>query len=184
MAEKLLEKGEERCKVEELFKNHVLDEFPEESSIIDVEHVKLSGMVFHLGQATIDAISNSEVKYSRIIRANGFYDGLEVKKEAGDKAVSETKIGEWWIKTEYFSRQGKWKGTYINLNTPLEIYPKTLRYVDLEVDVSIKPDGSAKILDMEKLEKALQKGLISKGLFEKIEAKAKELVNAYKVRHQ
>jgi len=184
MAEKLLEKGEEKSNVKKFFKNRVLYKFPEEGSIIDVEHVKLNGMVFHLGQATIDAISNSEIKYTRIIRANGLYDGLEVEKEAGDKAISETKIGTWWIKTEYFSRQGEWKGTYINLNTPLEIYPKALRYVDLEVDISIKPDGSAKILDVEKLEKALREGIISKELFEKIKTKAKELVNTYKVKHQ
>ena len=184
MAEKLLEKGEEKTMVEKQFRNHVLSEFPEEDAIVDVEHVKLSGMVFHLGQATIEAINSSEVKYTRIMRANGFYDGLGVAKEAGDKAVSETKIGEWWIKTEYFSRRGGWKGTYININTPLEIYPKTLRYVDLEVDICIKPDGSTKILDMEKLEKALKEELISRRLFEKVKAKAKELVEECKAKCQ
>jgi len=66
----------------------------------------------------------------------------------------------------------------------VEIYPKTLRYVDLEVDICIKPDGSTKILDMEKLEKALKEEFISRRLFEKVKAKAKELVEKCKAECQ
>jgi predicted RNA-binding protein associated with RNAse of E/G family len=108
------------------------------------------------------------------MRSNGFYDGLGVKKEAADKAVSETKIGEWSITTKYFSQNGDWKGTYINLNTPAEVYPKAIRYVDLEVNVCIQPDGTVTVLDVEKLEKALGKGFISKTLFEIVKEKVKE----------
>jgi hypothetical protein len=123
-------------------------------------------------------LDDEQIKYSRIIRSDGFYDGLGVKKEVGDKAVSETKMGEWCITTKYFSSSGDWKGTYINLNTPVEIYPKTIRYVDLEVDVCIHPDGTNKILDVEKLEKALEKGYISKKLYKIITEKAKEITEA------
>ena len=179
MAEKLLEKGQSRIEVEKSFREQ-LYRFPEEGSIVDVEHVKLSGLVFHLGQATIESLGNEQIKYSRIMRSNGFYDGLGVKKEAGDKAVSETKMGEWSITTKYFSNGGELKGTYINLNTPAEVYPKAIRYVDLEVDVCIKPDGTVKILDMEKLEKVLEKGFISRKLFEIVKEKVKETTGALK----
>jgi Ribonuclease G/E len=175
MAEKLLEKGQDRNEVEESFKEQILYKFPEEDSLVDVEHVKLSGLVFHLGQATIDSLDDKQIKYSRIMRSNGFYDGLGVKKEAGDKAVSETKMGEWHITTKYFSNSGELKGTYINFNTPAEVYPKAIRYVDLEVDICIKPDGTSEILDMEKLEKALENGFISKTVFEKVKEKVKEI---------
>jgi hypothetical protein len=175
MAEKLLEKEQNRNEVEESFKKQTLCEFPEEGSLVDVEHVKLSGLVFHLGQATIESLNGKQIKYSRIIQSDGFYDGLGVKKEAGDKAESETKIGEWCITTKYFSNNGEWKGTYINLNTPVEVYPKAIRYADLEVDVCILPDGTNKILDLEKLEKALEKGYISGKLFGMIKEKAKEI---------
>jgi Ribonuclease G/E len=178
MAEELLEKGQDRSNVEDAFKEQVLCEFPEEGSLVDVEHVKLSGFVFHLGQATIESLGDEQIKYSRIMRSNGFYDGLDVMKEVGDKAISETKTGEWCITTKYFSNNGEWKGTYINLNTPIEVYPKTIRYVDLEVDVCNLPDGTSKILDMEKLEKALEKGYISRKLFEKIKEKAKEITES------
>lgn len=172
MAEKLLENGQSHTEVEELFKRQT-QEFPDEGTIVDVEHVKLSGAVFHLGQAMIETINNEEIKYSRTIRAEGFYDGLGVMKEAGDKAVSETKTGEWYIKTNYFSKDGQWKGTYINLNTPVEVYPTAIRYVDLEVDFCIHPNGKAKIIDMEKLEKAFEKGILNNALFERVKNMAK-----------
>jgi Ribonuclease G/E len=168
MAEKLLEKGQSYGEVEELFKRQIQHEFPDEGSKVDVEHVKLSGAVFRLGQATIETINNEEIKYCRTIRTDGFYDGLGVAKEAGDEAISEAKTGEWHITTNYFSKDGKWKGTYINLNTPVEVYPEAIRYVDLEVDVCIHPNGETKIIDMEKLEKAFENGILNKVLFEKV----------------
>ncbi|MCS7115563.1 MAG: ribonuclease E/G [Nitrososphaerota archaeon] len=168
MAEKLLEKGQNMKDVKELFKRQIQPEFPEEGSTVDVEHVKLSGLVLRLGQATIESIDEEKIRYWRTIKTDGFYDGLGVAKEAGDKAVSETKPGGWHITTSYFSKNGVWKGAYINLNTPVEVYPKAMRYVDLEVDVCILPNCESKVLDMEKLEKAFNKGLLSKTLFQKV----------------
>jgi hypothetical protein len=175
MTEKLLEKGHDRSDVEKSFKEKILHGFPEKGSLVEVEHVKPSGIVFHLGQATVEGISEQQINYSRLMRKNGFYDGLGAKKEAGDKAMSETKTGEWSITTKYFANNGEWKGTYIYLNTPVEVYPKVIRYVDLEVDVCICPDGIVKVLDIEELEKALEKGFISKRLFEIIKEKVKEI---------
>lgn len=175
MAEKLLESGQSESAVKDAFKQQILYEFPEEGSTVDVEHVKLSGAVFHLGQAEVESLSDDGLKYSRTMRSNGFYDGLGVKKEAGDKAISETEIGEFCITTSYFSADGKFKGKYINLNTPVEVYPQTIRYVDLEVDVCVLPDGKTKVLDVEKLEKALARGLISRALFQKILDKVEEI---------
>jgi len=178
MAERLLEEGKAQEDIEKSFKEQILYEFPEEGSVVDIEHVKLSGVVFHLGQATIEAINDNELKYKRVMRSNGFYDGLGVKKEAGDIALSEAKLGEWCITTKYFSSNGELKGTYVNLNTPVEIYPHAIRYVDLEVDVCIQPSGAVQVLDLEKIEKALEKGFISKGLFEIVKEKAYEIASA------
>lgn len=178
MAEKLLEKGQDKSEVEELFKKQTSSEFPEVGSMVDVEHVKLSGLVLHLGQALIESLDDEQIKYSRTMRRSGFYDGLGIQKEAGDIAVSETKTGEWYIITKYFSKSGELKGTYINLNTPVEVYPKAIRYVDLEVDVCIPPNGNVKVVDMEKLEKALEKGLLSRALFEKVKEKVREAMES------
>jgi predicted RNA-binding protein associated with RNAse of E/G family len=95
--------------------------------------------------------------------------------------MSETKTDEWYITTKYFKDE-KWKGTYINLNTPVEVYPKTIHYIDLEVDVCIKPDGTVKVLDIEKLEKALEKGFISKTLFEMVKEKVRGIMNQLHVK--
>jgi len=176
MSENLLEKGENKDKISESFWKQVQYEFPEAGSTVDVEHVKLSGLVFHLGQAMIESLDVKQIRYVRVMRSDGFYDGLGVKKEIGDKAVSETKTGEWCITTRYFSKEGEWKGTYTNLNTPVEVYPKTIRYVDLEVDVCTQPNGTVKVLDMEKLEKALEKGFISRKLFEIVKEETGRIV--------
>ncbi|MBC7130058.1 DUF402 domain-containing protein, partial [Candidatus Bathyarchaeota archaeon] len=176
MAERLLEKGECASEVKEMFRRQVEPEFPEEGSIVDVKHVKLSGSVFNLGKATIESLDADRLTYSRTIKCDGIYDGLNVPKEAGDKAVSETILGEDYIITKYLSKDGVLKGAYVNLNTPVEIYPNAIRYVDLEVDVCLLPDGSKKILEVNKLEGALNRGLISKQLFEKTLKKAKRIL--------
>ncbi|MDH5481602.1 MAG: DUF402 domain-containing protein [Candidatus Bathyarchaeota archaeon] len=184
MAEKLLEKRQNTSEVEKSFKEQILGELPEAGSQVNIEHVKLSGVIFHLGEATIENLDDEQVRYNRVMRRDGFYDGLNVKKEAGDKAVSETKIGEWSITTRYFSSNGECKGTYINLNTPLEVYPNALRYVDLEVDVCILPDGTVKTLDEKKLEKAEEKSFISKTLYESITEQVKKILKELKENKQ
>ena len=180
MAEKLLEKGQNACEVKKLFKGQILYEFPEYGSIVDVEHVKLSGLVFHLGEATMEGIDDKQITYSRIMRSNGMYDGLGSRKEAGDRAKSETKLGEWYIKTNYYSDSGEWKGTYINMNTSIEVYPKAIRYVDLEVDICLQRSGEIEILDMEKLENAVGKGFINQKLFEMVKQKVNEIMEMLK----
>jgi len=184
MAEKLLEKGENKDEVAEAFMEQIQYEFPEKGSLVDIEHVKLSGMTFHLGQATIENIDDEEIKYNRTVQGNGFYDGLNVKKNPGDMVVSETKKGEWFIITKYFSSGGEWKGTYINLNTPVELYPKSIRYVDLEVDICISPDGVVKVLDMEKLEKALKKEIIPPKLYGKVKEKVEQIMKSTIVQNE
>jgi len=176
MAEKLLEKGQNLEDVKRLFEEQTAADFPVEGLMVEVEHVKLSGAVFRLGQAVLETLSGDEIRYCRTIKADGYYDGLGTVKEAGDMAVSQTKPGEWHITTNYYSKDGAWKGAYININTPVEVYPKALRYVDLEVDVCVCPDGETKVLDMEKLGEALEKGLISQPLYERVKAEVEKVI--------
>lgn len=175
-AEKLLEKGQDNDTVKRLFEEQTATMFPEEGMAVNVEHVKLSGAVFHLGQAVLNALKNGEIYYCRTMKADGFYDGLDTAKEVGDRAVSKTRLGEWRITTNYYSKDGVWKGAYININTPVEVYPKAVRYVDLEVDVCIRPNGETKVLDMEKLGKVLEKGWISKKLYERVKVEVEDIL--------
>ncbi|MCS7096038.1 MAG: DUF402 domain-containing protein [Candidatus Bathyarchaeota archaeon] len=171
MAEKLLEKG--KNEVQGLFRRYIESEFPTVGFTVNVEHVKPGGAVFNLGQATIEALNAEGIRYSRTIRTDGVYDGLGVEKKKGDRAVSEAKFGEWYLITSYFSSEGMWKGAYVNINTPVELYPKAIRYVDLEVDVCVRPDGDVTVLDMEKLDKAYSRGIIG----DKLIGRIKETLN-------
>jgi hypothetical protein len=179
MAERLLEKGGPTEEVERLFRQTVGASFPTVGSMIDVEHVKLDGRVLHLGEALIEALSkDSVIEFSRIVKGEGTYDGLGTRREPGDRAVTEAKIGRWHYETRYFSKDGHHKGTYINLNTPVELYPYGIRYVDLEVDVCVWPSGRVGKVDEEKLESAAVEGVVTKRLVEMVKKKVRELLQA------
>ena len=177
MAEKLLEKGYSLKEVKDLFKRTVEAEFPTVDSLVWMEHVKLDGKVFHLGEALVEAFDHdqSSLRLSRVFEKKGVYDGLGTPKEPGDRAVTDAKVGDWHFKTQYFSRDGRYKGTYVNLNTPIELYPHRIRYVDLEVDVCVWPNGTVRKLDEEKLEKAMEEGLVTEKLVEIVKEKLQEL---------
>lgn len=178
MAEKLLEEGKSAEEVEDLFQKTILKEYPEVGSIIEIEHVKLDGIVFHLGEALIESFdnANSVIEFSRVFRREGIYDGLKTRKEPGDTAVTEAKMGEWYFKTQYFSKNGNSKGTYVNLNTPIELYPYGIRYVDLEIDVCVWPDGKIEVLDEEKFEDTVREGLVTGKLTEIVREKLQEIL--------
>ena len=92
--------------MEESFKKVVEAEFPIDGSKIEIEHVKLGGRILHLGIAEILASNHGSFKYRRLFKKGGVYNGLGTQKEADDYAETETKIGEWYLKTEYFSKTG------------------------------------------------------------------------------
>ena len=164
MAEKTLEGGTLSEDIERLFKADIEAEYPMEGSFIGIEHVKPSGKVYHLGKAHIENRDDDMLVYSRVFRTEGFYDGLGTPKEPGDQAFTEAKIGDWSYTTRYFSKEGAFKGTHVNFHTPLELYPRWVRYVDLEVDICVLPDNAVKVVDEDELEKAVAKGLVSQKL--------------------
>jgi len=178
MAEKLLEKGSPRKEVETLLEQTIMTEYPALGSVISVEHVKLDGKVFHLGKALIEAYDHDEslIRFRRVFEKKGIYDGLKTEKEPGDYAVTEAKIGEWHFKTEYFSKDRRYKGTYINLNTPIELYPHGIRYVDLEVDVCVWPNGRVAKLDEDQLKEAAEEGMITQKLVKIVKEKLQKIM--------
>ena len=179
MAEKLLLKGRPLEEVEELLRRTVDPYLPSEGSEVGVEHVKLSGEVINLGRAVIEEYNGSAIRFKREMRGGGVYNGLGVEGEVGDRAVTEAKLGEYYAVTRYYSKDGRLKGAYINLNTPVEIYPSKIRYVDLETDVCVWPGGDVKIIDEDLLERAASEGIITDKLFKMVKAKAEELAVYY-----
>ena len=180
MAEKLLSMGHPVKEVESLFLQTILAEFPVEDSIVTIEHVKLDGRIFHLGKALVETYDQNKsiITLRRTFETNGIYDGLETPKETGDYAITEFKVNEWYVKTQYFSKDGRQKGIYINLNTPVELYPDRIRYVDLEIDICILPNGEVKILDEKKLEEQAEKGTITLDLLHTTRRKLNDILES------
>jgi len=178
MAERLLERGYPQADVNDLFRQTVDTEFPNVSSQIRIEHVKLDGKVFHLGPALVEDFDQDKsfIRFRRVFKRPGVYDGLKTPKQPDDYAITEAKMNEWHFKTQYFSKEGRIKGTYININTPIELYPYAIRYIDLEADVCVWPDGRVETLDMEKLEEALTTGLVTEKLVTSIKEKIGEII--------
>ena len=174
MAEKLLQKGQPTDEVNRIFREAISKSYSYEGDFITLEHVKLLGKTINLGSALIETVdyNDGSIRLSRVIRSQGVYDGLNTPKEIDDKAVTEAKFGEWYLRTSYFSKNGDYKGTYVNLNTPVEVYPDRIRYVDLEVDVCFLSSGDVKIVDEDKLLSAVDRDIISEKLVKLVNEKA------------
>jgi len=178
MAEKLLQKGGPREEVEKLLEQTIRANYPIMGSLIEIEHVKLHGNVFNLGRAVIEAFDRpkSLIRFRRVFKTKGIYDGLKVEKDPGDYAITEAKVGEWHFKTQYFAKDGRYKGMYVNLNTPIELYPYGIRYVDLEVDVCVWPSSRIQKLDEKKLKEAAAEGVITPKLVKTVKEKLHEVM--------
>ncbi len=176
MAERMLEGNVSSEELTSLFQQTIEIEYPEEGSAVSIEHVKPSGKVYYLGKARIEKIDKAELVYSRVFKNEGFYDSLGIPKALGDRAVTEAKIGGWYYTTRYFSKDGAYKGAHVNLHTPLELYPKWIRYVDLEVDVCALPDGVVKVVDKDELERVVANGFISSKLASLAKEKLPEIL--------
>jgi hypothetical protein len=141
-----------------------------------IEHVKIEGTVLYLSEGTILEANEEEgrllLKRTRY-KGRGVYDGLDIEKEEGDYALTEVRDGEWLLRHSYFRRDGREVGEYWNINTPIEVYPDRVRYVDLEIDVVRWPDGRTQITDKEALRQRFEEGYISRTLFEKALALAR-----------
>jgi protein associated with RNAse G/E len=143
----------------------------EKGKEVSIEHVKVDGRIIFLSEGEVIEKNRNEKRL--ILKRSKFkgrqsYDGLNIPKEPGDYAITELKEGEWFYKHTYYRKNGTLLGEYYNLNTPIEIYPDKIRYVDLEVDVVKWPHGKVEILEEDLLEKRVKDGFINSELSKKI----------------
>jgi Ribonuclease G/E len=171
--EKILAKlPEQHVIINEAADSTFLGLFPPLGSEVGIDHVKLNGRTLFLSPGYVLKSDPNERKLvlKRRFKAGGKFDGLDILKEAGDYGIMEVKEGDWFVKTTYFSRDEIYKGEYLNINTPVEIYPENyqephrIRYVDLEVDL-IRTKDSIRIIDLEKLDYAKEEYIVSEDLF-------------------
>ncbi len=139
------------------FGPHVGDE-------LGLSHGKPDGRRFSLGTGVVTEREGETVTLRRELSAGGPYDGLGVPREDGDVAVTRLTEGRWWYPTAYRDAGGELKGTYVNVCTPVEVFPDAATYVDLEVDVVKHADGTVERLDDDELDAAVAAGHLSEPL--------------------
>ena len=160
-AEDLVERGlvpaEEMSR---MFREQVESIAPRLGTMIKIIHIKPNGKRLSLGPGKVIWRGDGKARIQRRIMGFGVYDGLGVEKSPGDYAITEVTRFQPWMKTSYYSISGELKGRYYNISTPISLYPDHVHYFDLEIDVVVKPNSEAEIVDIELLEKALEEGRI------------------------
>ena len=142
---------------------------------LEIGHGKPDGRLISLGRGEVtDWGPEGTVTLERSMRGGGSYDALGTPKDDGDVAVTKFREGRWWYPTTYKAVDGTSKGTYVNVCTPVELFPDCVRYVDLYVDVIRRPDGTVEIVDADELEDAVDAGLVS----DELAAKAMDVAEA------
>ncbi|WP_277540026.1 DUF402 domain-containing protein [Haloarcula laminariae] len=152
---------------------------PQAGGSLTLGHGKPDGRLITLGRATVQSVeADGTVTVEREMSAGGEYDGLGVPKEAGDIAETKLKEGRWWYPTVYRDSEGERKGTYVNVCTPVEIFPDTARYVDLHVDVLKHADGTVERVDDDELDAAVAAGQVPEALAERARSVAAAVASA------
>ena len=158
----------------------VTDAFgPSEGDALRIDHGKPDGRLITLGEATVTGVDpDGTVTVEREMTGGGTYDGLDVDRVAGDVAETSLKEGRWWYPTTYRGRDGTVRGTYVNVCTPVEVFPDAARYVDLHVDVVKHADGTVERVDDDELDASVAAGTVPEPLAEKARSVASALENA------
>ena len=159
----------------------VTDQFgPREGDTVALQHGKPDGRRITLGRGEITDVDREKgrVSVEREMTSNGVYDGLGVERERGDVATTRFTEGNWWYPTVYRADDGTVKGTYLNVSTPVEVFPDTVRYVDLHVDVVKHADGTVEVVDEDELQACVDAGTVSPELAERALDVAERVRNA------
>ncbi|MBB6646527.1 DUF402 domain-containing protein [Halobellus ruber] len=152
---------------------------PREGDTVAITHGKPDGRAFPLGRGEVtDWAADGTIEITRTMSGSGTYDGLGTDRAAGDTATTKVREGRWWYPTVYRSEEGESKGTYVNVCTPVECFPDSIRYVDLHVDVVKRPDGTVERVDDDELDAAVDAGNVPPAVAEKARSVAASLVRA------
>ncbi|MFW9957630.1 MAG: ribonuclease E/G [Candidatus Odinarchaeota archaeon] len=182
LAETIIEeRPEERAYITSKLEKIVSKDMPKVDDTVNIEHVKLDGRNIVLARGRI--VENNPKGFvimrqfrhtNRKLKLVQEYDeGVDVVGDEGDYALTQVQPGAMTLFTNYYSRNGRVKGTYVNINTGVEVYPSNggnpgrIRYVDLEIDVVRAPvDQEPRIIDQHLLKRAVQRGFITEEMAE------------------
>jgi Ribonuclease G/E len=132
---------------------------------VAIEHGKPDGRRLTLGRGEVtERDPEGSVVVEREMSGGGTYDAIGVERRAGDVARTTFVEGRWWYATVYDGSDGERRGTYVNVCTPVEVFPAAVRYVDLHVDVVKGPDGDVRRVDDDELDAAVAAGEVREPL--------------------
>ena len=152
---------------------------PTAGDSVAIRHGKPAGRTITLGHGEVtERDPTGSITVEREMTGGGTYDALGVDRRTGDVATTTFVEGRWWYATVYRSAAGERRGTYVNVCTPVEIFPRAVRYVDLHVDVVKGPDGEVRRVDDDELDDAVDAGLVSQPLAERARKVARSIENA------
>jgi hypothetical protein len=187
-AEMIIEdRPEERPYVTSKLECVVNRDMPKLDDPINIEHVKVDGRAILLARGRVIDVNPPCISVKRQFRYTSRklkvspeqIEGIEVPHDEGDYAVTHVIPGSLTLFTDYYSDDDEHKGTYININTGIELYPgngttpSRVRYVDLEIDVVSPKKGETRIIDQHLLKRAVQRGFITEDMAEVASTKAK-----------
>lgn len=158
----------------------VADQFgPHVGDRVRIDHGKPAGRRIVLGEGEVKARDDDgTLAVERKIAGSGSYDALGTPRAPGDTALTKFREGRWWYPTTYRGSDGEHKGTYVNICTPVELFPDVVRYVDLHVDVIKYPDGEVERVDDDELDAAVEDGDLSEELADKARQVASSIERA------
>lgn len=152
---------------------------PQEGDHVAIAHGKPDGRTISLGRGEVtERDPDGTIRVEREMSPGGTYDALGTKRRAGDVAVTKFTEGKWWYPTVYRGEDGDKRGTYVNVCTPVEVFPNEVRYVDLHVDVVKHADGTVERVDDDELDVAVAAGNVPEQLAEKARKVASAVENA------
>ena len=191
LAEMIIEdRPEERKYVTAKLEKVVSRDLPRVDDSINIEHVKLDGRNIVLARGRVAETTSKGFIIRRQFRHTNrklkmnqeAYENVDVVSSEGDYALTQVVPGALTLVTNYYSRAGDLKGTYVNVNTGVEVYPSNgnspgrIRYVDLEIDVVKAPiTENPRIIDQHLLKRAVQRGFITQDMAEQSRSRAQAI---------
>ena len=152
---------------------------PRKGEDLAIAHGKPSGRTIVLGRGEVTEVTaDGSVTVERAMSPGGTYDAIGVDRRAGDVARTTFVEGRWWYATVYVGEDGTRRGTYVNVCTPVEVFPDRARYVDLHVDVVKRPNGQVRRVDDDELDAAVAAGEVPEPLAERAREVAASIENA------
>jgi Ribonuclease G/E len=191
LAEMIIEdRPEERSYVTSKLEKVISRDLPRIDDSINIEHVKLDGRNIVLARGRVVETNSKGFIIRRQFRHTNrklklnqdTHESVDVVSSEGDYALTQVVPGALTLVTDYYCRKGHLKGTYVNVNTGVEVYPSNgnspgrIRYVDLEIDIVKAPiTREPRIIDQHLLKRAVQRGFITEEMADQSRSRAQAI---------